>query len=751
MVFIFFTFVFFLTIFFLFKGKYLNKKIIFFCYLLLFLFLFFILTDNSHKNRKENSKKNIFFIDKSLSMFMKEKGKNRSQEIERLLKPFITEKNITSSSYEIIYFDEDLIEKSGEDISSPSLKIVEKKKRDKDTYINTSIINLVNKYENKINSIFLFSDGNSRDYSFTTSTLDLLKKYNIKVFCYLSQLEINHENITLSEVSFPEFLEPYSEGIGEIKIINKGFKSVSSYLSIKEKNTVVWRKKINLKEGVNKIQFSLNFKNKNTLYNIELTNSLKELFKEDNQINFQVKAKAVNIKVLYLEGSDDKYYYQKEWKEAYKFFLEALESTKKIKVDTYIPSSSQYNKKDKLLNIKTLKKGIPKKRKELLQYDVIIFSDISKKNFSDEQKKAILDLVTLRGGGFAMFGGRTSFGEGGWDKTILEKIIPVDMSSKGRNSRESIMTFSSDTYSNPSLNIVRDYYQNKEILDEGIKIHGFNLIKKVKVGSKILAYASFRSPIIINNSSYQNYPVLILQNYGLGTSIAFLSDPAGGWGKTMMSSWGEKNQGGNNFQNNDYYQKFWANLVFFLAKNSLNKNKSKVVIKTDKVNYFLDEEIEIFCFINEIFLDKKSKKIKVIGFFNDQSENYFELNDVLEGIHYKAKVPSSSIENIRKDNYINIAIVDTKTKKTIYSFKKKINIIKLSREKRDTKLNISFLTKLATLSGGKVFRTHKEFEKFLEKKNKFTSDGIRPWKNWFFLISTLSIFCFLWYLKTRKK
>ena len=63
----------------------------------------------------------------------------------------------------------------------------------------------------------------------------------------------------------------------------------------------------------------------------------------------------------------------------------------------------------------------------LLEYDVVIHSDIKKESFSPEQLQNIAKLVEQHGGGFVMIGGNSAFGKGGYHQTVLDRIIPVAM------------------------------------------------------------------------------------------------------------------------------------------------------------------------------------------------------------------------------------------------------------------------------------------------------------------------------------
>ena len=67
---------------------------------------------------------------------------------------------------------------------------------------------------------------------------------------------------------------------------------------------------------------------------------------------------------------------------------------------------------------------------------MVICSDIARGAFTREQLEWTVELVSKRGGGFVMIGGNRSFGSGGWDQTVWDGLIPVDMSGHGTGDSE---------------------------------------------------------------------------------------------------------------------------------------------------------------------------------------------------------------------------------------------------------------------------------------------------------------------------
>ncbi|WP_026907604.1 VWA domain-containing protein [Paucisalibacillus globulus] len=74
----------------------------------------------------------------------------------------------------------------------------------------------------------------------------------------------------------------------------------------------------------------------------------------------------------------------------------------------------------------------------LLDYESIIFSNVSATDVTEEQMEIIESAVRDFGVGFIMTGGNQSFGLGGYFKTPIEQLLPVEMDLKGKKELPSL-------------------------------------------------------------------------------------------------------------------------------------------------------------------------------------------------------------------------------------------------------------------------------------------------------------------------
>ena len=244
-------------------------------------------------------------------------------------------------------------------------------------------------------------------------------------------------------------------------------------------------------------------------------------------------------------------------------------------------------------------RGYPTTREELLSFDVVICSDIARAAFTAEQLDWTVELVAKRGGGFAMVGGHTSFGSGGWDRTALDGMIPIDMSGDGpgRGSQYYDGAFQvvvpPEAETHPIWRIVDDPLKNRQVLDRMPQFYGTNLTDRLKPASTVLGSSDrplaglveYTPQRAVSRTSKgkavapkppSGTPIFTVQPYGKGRSFAMSTDTTVAWGTDFERIWGEGD--------NRYFRKFWRNVVTWLAENSAGSNR-RLQISTDKIIY----------------------------------------------------------------------------------------------------------------------------------------------------------------------
>lgn len=297
-----------------------------------------------------------------------------------------------------------------------------------------------------------------------------------------------------------------------------------------------------------------------------------EVTARNNQVPFRLGVRGRKIRVVYLEGTGNN---------EYRWLRDGLLEDPDIEC-LPILVDAQYAQRPRLMRVDDPYRGYPTTREELLGYDVVICSDISRGAFTKEQLDWTVELVQQRGGGFAMVGGHTSFGSGGWDQTVWDQLIPVDMSGgqlgQGWVYHQFNVRVPVEAEDDPIWRIVPDKAQNRRVLDAMPPFTGTNYMQRLKPGAKLLAVSSAPLPGV------GVMPIFASQTYGRGRTFAFAPDTTADWGRYFESQWGEGD--------NRYFRRFWRNVVRWLSENSINGSR-RLHVETDRVIYRPGQMMEV--------------------------------------------------------------------------------------------------------------------------------------------------------------
>ncbi len=332
---------------------------------------------------------------------------------------------------------------------------------------------------------------------------------------------------------------------------------------------------------------------------LEVTELEGEVSHKNNRMPFQLSKLMRRLKVLYMEGTGGT---------EYRWVRDALMEDKDIDCVAMI-ADQQYVQRPRLVRVDDSYRGFPATREELLQFDCVICSDISTGAFTREQLDWTVELVNKRGGGFMMIGGITSFGAGGWDQTVWDQLIPVDMQGGSVGRGWLYHTFRvkipPEALSHPIWKIVEDPEKNRLVLAAMPPFYGTNFMQRLKPAATLLAESS--SPI----PQAGIMPIFAVQPYGRGRTFAFAPDTTADWGRDFESRWGEGD--------NRYFRRFWRNTVRWLCENSTAGNK-RLQVETDRVIYRPGQPILVTAYAYDEQL-KETIGYQLAAQFKDQQDS----------------------------------------------------------------------------------------------------------------------------------
>ncbi len=242
------------------------------------------------------------------------------------------------------------------------------------------------------------------------------------------------------------------------------------------------------------------------------------------------------LKVLYVEG---KVRYES------KYVARALASSRRITLDR------------RVILDKSGAAELGENIDDWLQYHAIIFGDIAASQFTPKQLEIIRTLVDEYGKGFAMIGGRNSFGSGGWADTPIADVLGVNMRLSAGNVDGMIKVAPTEA---GLKNELMKIGESPEIADDWGKLPempGANRLAGIKEAAEVLATTS------------DGIPLIVAHRYGKGRSLAIAFDTTWRWVLSPKET-------------AESQKTFWRQVAMFLAA-----PQGHIWISTDKTSYDL--------------------------------------------------------------------------------------------------------------------------------------------------------------------
>jgi Ca-activated chloride channel homolog len=250
--------------------------------------------------------------------------------------------------------------------------------------------------------IVLISDGNET-VGESKEAAKLLQNAHIELdYVLLNQLAT--EDMSLSDLKVPASLYKGEEAQITLTIDSNATKTAAVRISVNDKEVLT--ESVEVKEGKN--VYRLAHKVEETgmvVFKAELT-AENDTYIENNAL-YTVSNVKGTPKVLVVQGQDSG-------------DISSILKAGGLLVDTMAPTK------------------LPTVLSGYLPYQSIIFNNVPATVISENQMTIMEKAVKEFGTGFVMAGGEESFGLGGYFKTPIEKLLPVDMDIKGKKEMPSL-------------------------------------------------------------------------------------------------------------------------------------------------------------------------------------------------------------------------------------------------------------------------------------------------------------------------
>jgi uncharacterized membrane protein len=434
--------------------------------------------------------------------------------------------------------------------------------------------------------VVLCSDGIENAGQDPLAVARLFRRKGVPIYTATFGTTNEPRDIVVEDVQVKKAVLNQARSRVRISVRSAGFDGETVPIQLRFRNEVVARASVKLTGGLQRVELEFAPRIKGYhVFEAVIPAQRDEWLATNNRRLFGLEVIDPTIRVLYMEGTPMQAH-QPEWK----YLKDALESDPNIKCKALFrwPSTAgtglntvdvDPDTGEKVYPVQHPTQGYPRTLAGLLEYDVVINSDIVKESFSAEQLLNTARLVEQYGGGFVMIGGKKAFGAGGYHRTVLDKFVPVAMENDFDTSYQPFqLAVMPQAWNHPLIAFGANRQETMDIWTRKFPpLYGYNRVGRAKPGAFVLAVDPGERTV------YGPRIILAAQEVGKGRTMAFTSDTTRSWGKDFETLWGEKANayGPMSEMNCDcrYFRAFWINAIRWLAAGKVGNTNRPVSLE----------------------------------------------------------------------------------------------------------------------------------------------------------------------------
>jgi len=282
-----------------------------------------------------------------------------------------------------------------------------------------------------------------------------------------------------------------------------------------------------------------------------------EVIATNNSASTFTEVRFTSIPVLYIEEA-------LRWE--YKFLKRVLASTKEISLD------------DRLLVMPRRSKpvSLPGSLEDWGAYRVVILGDLRRSALTEEQMRHLRRAVE-EGTGLAIIGGLRNFGSEGFSGTPIADLLPVVASPGGPQLERPVRFTPIPGVSHPLISPPEGMSPGENIWKKLPLLDGAVKVKGAKPGAFVLAKGASPSGALLTTEVEP--PILVVQRYGRGRTLALLADSTWRW------AMGEE-------EARKFHRWFWHEVIYWLASEESPRGLS-VRIFLDRLRLRLGKDLPV--------------------------------------------------------------------------------------------------------------------------------------------------------------
>ncbi len=257
---------------------------------------------------------------------------------------------------------------------------------------------------------------------------------------------------------------------------------------------------------------------------------------KNNQLTRPVLITDKQRRILYIEG-------EPRWE--FKFIRRAEEDDPTIQLVSMLRTSENKIYRQGIKDPSELADGFPVRPEDLFGYSGIVIGSVDVNYFTPLQRELLREYVDRRGGGLLLLGGRMSLGNGGWEASSLNELIPTFLPA-ARNTfhrNPATVELTAEGKDSPITRLLDDPSKNADRWKKLTYLADYQDAGSPKPGASVLVQMS---------AGRKKLPLLITQSYGHGRTALLAT--GGTWRWQMAETLGDPS-----------HNLFWQQLLRWLV------------------------------------------------------------------------------------------------------------------------------------------------------------------------------------------
>ena len=412
--------------------------------------------------------------------------------------------------------------------------------------------------------ILIITDGAHNTGSHPVEAAAMARQDDVPLFLYGVGVT-NPPDIMVTGLNAPKIMNVKEKTVLTARIRTQGMQGKQATIQLRVGGRIVDQQPLEFRtDGEQEIAFNFT-PDKPGEYSMEAAVPAlpDEAVKDNNSAEAKVRVVDDKINILLIKQEPD-------WD--FQYLLGMLQRDRRIKLKCILLKG---DKELATMPDSPFLEKIPEAREELTVNDIIILSDTDPAKLGDARMQLLTEWVSKGGGGLVFIAG-PEFCPNAYAGTPLEPLLPVEASSRVSKSYMEAVKLNLTLYgeNSPLLSLSENAEENAALWKKFPGVSWTAWTGKARPGSQVLMTDPTPERVTRDGAM----PVLVQQNYGLGTSLYIGFNETYRW----RSQAGEK-----------YYTRIWGQLIQALSSQRKQGTAALTQLRYDRTQYLVGDRIRV--------------------------------------------------------------------------------------------------------------------------------------------------------------